>query len=209
MGCTTSYVLISLAGVETVSEIRANSGLIHVSPDWVCEVLSPSTAAVDRITKRDLYARSGIGHYWIVDVDAHTLEAFERVDRRWLLLGTDGDDAVARTIVRADRADGGTNIHAESAVRVMRPKNPIHPGEMLLEEFLVPKGMSQRAFASELGWTPVKLNELVTGKRGVTADSALDLAEALGTSAELWMNLQVSWDLQSGRRPEAPPGSCP
>lgn len=67
-----------------------------MSPDWVCEVLSPSTAAIDRITKRDLYARSGIGHYWIVDVDAHTLEAFERVDGRWLLLGTYGDEAVAR-----------------------------------------------------------------------------------------------------------------
>jgi addiction module HigA family antidote len=77
----------------------------------------------------------------------------------------------------------------------MRPKTPIHPGEMLREEFLVSQGLSQRAFAAQLGWTPAKLNELVTGKRGITADSALDLAEALGTSAELWMNLQMSWDL--------------
>jgi len=82
----------------------------------------------------------------------------------------------------------------------MRPKNPIHPGEMLLEEFLVPKGLSQRAFAAELGWTAAKLNELVTGKRGITADSALDLAKALGTSAELWMNLQVSWDLHKAEQ---------
>jgi Uma2 family endonuclease len=69
---------------------------ILVAPDWVCEVLSPSTAAHDRITKRNLYARSGIAHYWIVDVDAHTLEVFELVNQRWLLVGTYGDDAVAR-----------------------------------------------------------------------------------------------------------------
>lgn len=78
----------------------------------------------------------------------------------------------------------------------MRPKNPIHPGEMLLEEFLLPAGISQRAFASKLEWTPAKLNELITGKRGVTADSALDLAAELGTSPELWMNLQTAWDLR-------------
>ena len=82
----------------------------------------------------------------------------------------------------------------------MRPKNPIHPGEILLEEFLVPSGTSQRAFASKLGWTPAKLNELITGKRGITAESALDLAEELGTSAELWMNLQTAWDLRKAEQ---------
>jgi addiction module HigA family antidote len=66
---------------------------------------------------------------------------------------------------------------------------------MLLEEFLVPGGMPQRALAARLGWTTAKLNELVRGKRGVTAESALDLAEALGTSPELWMNLQMYYDL--------------
>ena len=76
----------------------------------------------------------------------------------------------------------------------MKPRKPIHPGEMLLEEFLQPKGMSQREFSEKLGWTTAKLN--VKGKRGVTADSALDLAEALGTSPELWMNLQMMWDLR-------------
>jgi Uma2 family endonuclease len=60
---------------------------ILVAPDWVCEVLSPSTAAHDKITKRS----SGIAHYWIVDVDGHTLEAFELVDQRWVLVGTYGD----------------------------------------------------------------------------------------------------------------------
>ena len=77
----------------------------------------------------------------------------------------------------------------------MRPKNPIHPGEMLLEEFLKPAGISQRSFATKLGWTPAKLNELITGKRGITAETALDLSETLDTSAELWMNLQSTWDL--------------
>jgi Uma2 family endonuclease len=69
---------------------------ITVVPDWVCEVLSPSTAAHDKITKRAVYARSGIRHYWIIDVDAHTLKAFELLDQRWLLAGTYGDDALAR-----------------------------------------------------------------------------------------------------------------
>ena len=77
----------------------------------------------------------------------------------------------------------------------MRPRHPLHPGEMLLEEFMRPAGVSQRQFAAKLGWTTAKLNELVKGKRGVTAESALDLAQALGTSPEIWMNLQMMWDL--------------
>ena len=76
-----------------------------------------------------------------------------------------------------------------------QPKNPFHPGEILLEEFLEPLGMSQSAFAEKLGWTKAKLNELIKGKRGITADSALDLADALGTSPKLWMNFQSTWDL--------------
>ena len=71
----------------------------------------------------------------------------------------------------------------------MKPQNPIHPGGILLEEFLVPMNVSQRQFARKLGWTTAKLNELMNGKRGITAGSALDLAEALDTSRELWMNL--------------------
>jgi antitoxin HigA-1 len=78
----------------------------------------------------------------------------------------------------------------------MRPPNPIHPGRILQEEFLVPAGLSQRAFAAQLGWTVAKLNELITGKRGITADSALDLAAKLGTSPELWLNLQMQVDLR-------------
>jgi antitoxin HigA-1 len=77
----------------------------------------------------------------------------------------------------------------------MRATHPIHPGQMLLEEFLLPGKVSQRAFASKLGWTTAKLNELVKGKRGVTAESALDLAKALGTTPELWMNLHMHFHL--------------
>lgn len=76
-----------------------------------------------------------------------------------------------------------------------QPKNPFHPGEILLEEFLEPAGMTQVEFASKLGWTPTRLNELIKGKRGITASAALDLAEVLGTSAKLWMNLQATYDL--------------
>lgn len=75
------------------------------------------------------------------------------------------------------------------------PKNPFHPGEILLEEFLKPAGITQSDFAHKLGWTRARLNELIKGKRGVTADTALDLAAALGTSAKLWMNLQATYDL--------------
>lgn len=76
-----------------------------------------------------------------------------------------------------------------------QPNNPFHPGEILIEEFLQPTGMTQAAFARQLGWTKARLNELIRGKRGITAESALDLAEALGTSPKLWMNLQATYDL--------------
>ena len=76
-----------------------------------------------------------------------------------------------------------------------QPKNPFHPGEILLEEFLEPMGLSQTAFSEKLGWTKAKLNELIKGKRGITADTALDLSEALKTSPKLWMNFQATWDL--------------
>ncbi|NOR40238.1 MAG: HigA family addiction module antidote protein [Gammaproteobacteria bacterium] len=81
-----------------------------------------------------------------------------------------------------------------------RPKNPFHPGEILLEEFLDPLGMSQAAFAAKIGWTRTRLNELIRGKRGVTANAALDLADALGTSAKLWMNLQATYDLDKAAK---------
>jgi len=81
-----------------------------------------------------------------------------------------------------------------------QPKNPFHPGEILLEEFLVPAGITQSAFAEKVGWTRARLNELIKGKRGISAEAALDLSEALGTSAKLWMNLQATYDLDKASR---------
>ena len=76
-----------------------------------------------------------------------------------------------------------------------QPGNPFHPGEILREEFLEPGRVTQAALAAKLGWTTTRLNELINGKRGVTAAAALDLAEVLGTSPKLWMNLQATFDL--------------
>jgi len=84
--------------------------------------------------------------------------------------------------------------------RISQPANSIHPGEMLLEEFLRPAGRSQAKFAREVGWTKARLNELIKGKRAITADAALDLAEALGTSPRLWMNLQATYDLSEAAK---------
>lgn len=81
-----------------------------------------------------------------------------------------------------------------------QPTNPFHPGEILLEEFLEPGGITQTAFATKIGWTKTMLNELIKGKRGITADAALDLAETLGTSARLWMNLQSTFDLAQAEK---------
>jgi addiction module HigA family antidote len=83
------------------------------------------------------------------------------------------------------------------------PKNPVHPGEILLEEFLNPAGVTQAAFAARIGWTRARLNEFIRGKRGVTAETALDLAEELGTTARLWMNLQATWDLNQAAKRRA------
>ena len=76
-----------------------------------------------------------------------------------------------------------------------QPKNPFHPGEMLLEEFLEPMGIDQTAFVEKIGWTKARLNAFIRGEHDVTADAALDLAETLGTSAKLWMNMQSTYDL--------------
>ena len=81
-----------------------------------------------------------------------------------------------------------------------QPANPFHPGEILLEEFLQPAGITQTSFSGQLGWTRARLNELIKGKRGITAESALDLAEVLGTSPKLWMNLQATWDLDQAMK---------
>ena len=71
---------------------------------------------------------------------------------------------------------------------------------MLLEEFLIPGGKTQAELARELGKTPAAINEIVKGKRGVTAETALLFASAFGTTAEFWLNLQMTWDLWHARQ---------
>ena len=72
---------------------------------------------------------------------------------------------------------------------------PTHPGEVLAEEFLRPLGISQAEAARRMRMSANRLNELIRGKRGVTASTALRLADLLSTSPELWLNLQTNWDL--------------
>jgi antitoxin HigA-1 len=76
---------------------------------------------------------------------------------------------------------------------------PVHPGEILLEDFLKPLGISQYRLAKEMKVYPRKINEIVHGKRSITADTALRLSRYFGTSAELWMNLQSLYDLEKAR----------
>jgi len=83
----------------------------------------------------------------------------------------------------------------------MLPKNriPTHPGEILLEDFLKPLGLTQVALADHLGIPIQRVNELVRGKRGVTPETAWLLAGALGTTPEFWINLQANHDLVRSR----------
>lgn len=76
----------------------------------------------------------------------------------------------------------------------------IHPGEMLNEEFLKPMGLTQAEAARQLGMSLNRLNELVLGKRGITADTALHLARRFKTTSQLWMHLQADWDLHEALR---------
>jgi len=76
----------------------------------------------------------------------------------------------------------------------------VHPGEILIEEFLAPLGISQNALARAAGVAPRRINEIVLGKRAVTADTALRLAAFLGTSEGFWLGLQADYDLEETRR---------
>lgn len=80
-----------------------------------------------------------------------------------------------------------------------RTIRPVHPGEVLLEDFLNPMGISQYALAKGICVPPRRINEIVLGKRGITADTALRLARYFGTSQEVWMNLQVRYELETAR----------
>ena len=76
---------------------------------------------------------------------------------------------------------------------------PVHPGEVLLEEFLKPLGLSQYRLAKSISVPPRRINEIVHGKRAVTADTALRLARFFGTTEAFWLNLQMQYDLEKAR----------
>jgi addiction module HigA family antidote len=82
----------------------------------------------------------------------------------------------------------------------MKTLPSIHPGEILLEEFLNPMGISQNRLARAMDVAPRRINEIVHGKRAITADTALRLARALGTSEQFWLGLQADYDLEEARK---------
>jgi addiction module HigA family antidote len=88
-------------------------------------------------------------------------------------------------------------------VRIPTHRAPTHPGEMLLEEFLNPMGLTQRELAEGIRVPYQRVNELVNGRRGITPATALRLAKFFGTTADLWMNLQLRWDLYHAQEDEA------
>jgi addiction module HigA family antidote len=87
--------------------------------------------------------------------------------------------------------------------RIAIKPTPIHPGEILREEFMVPRGLSQNARARALNVPPRRINEIVVETRGITADTALRLARHFGTSAEMWAGLQADYDLRLARNETA------
>ncbi|MFP3939701.1 MAG: HigA family addiction module antitoxin [Thermoanaerobaculia bacterium] len=87
-------------------------------------------------------------------------------------------------------------------VRVPTDRPPTHPGEMLLEEFLQPLGVTQRELADAIQVPYQRVNEIVNQRRGVTPSTALRLARYLGTSVDFWLNLQQRWDLYRTLREE-------
>lgn len=89
-------------------------------------------------------------------------------------------------------------------VRIPTHGAPTHPGEMLLEEFLNPMGLTQRQLAEGIRVPYQRVNELVNGRRGITPATALRLAKFFGTTPDLWMNLQLRWDLYHAQEAEAP-----
>jgi antitoxin HigA-1 len=87
-------------------------------------------------------------------------------------------------------------------VRIPTHRAPTHPGEMLLEEFLAPMGLTQRELADAIHVPYQRVNEIINGKRGITPSTALRLARFFGMSADFWMNVQLRWDLYFAQQSE-------
>ena len=77
---------------------------------------------------------------------------------------------------------------------------PVHPGKILLRDYLEAKGISQNALARDIGVPPRRINEIVLGKRGISADTAIRLARRFGNSERFWMQLQMDFDLEEARK---------
>jgi antitoxin HigA-1 len=87
-------------------------------------------------------------------------------------------------------------------VRIPTNRIPTHPGEMLLEEFLAPMGITQKDLADNIEVPYQRINEIVNGRRGITPSTALRLAKFFDMSADFWMNLQLRWDLYLAQQDE-------
>lgn len=87
-------------------------------------------------------------------------------------------------------------------IRVPTRRAPTHPGEMLLEEFLIPMAITQRQLSEAIHVPYQRINEIVNGRRGMTPTTALRLAKFLGTSPDFWMNLQLRWELYHAQQAE-------
>ena len=87
-------------------------------------------------------------------------------------------------------------------VRVPKYREPVHPGEMLMEEFLKPMAITQRDLSDSIHVPYQRVNEIVNGRRGIAPSTALRLAKYFGMSADFWMNMQLRWDLHRAKRTE-------
>jgi antitoxin HigA-1 len=94
-------------------------------------------------------------------------------------------------------------VVGEKMVRIPTHRTPTHPGEMLLEEFLNPMGLTQRQLADAIHVPYQRVNDIINGRRGVTPSTALRLAKYFNISADFWMNIQLRWDLYFAQQEEA------
>jgi addiction module HigA family antidote len=96
-----------------------------------------------------------------------------------------------------------STITERTDMRIPSKRPPTRPGEMLLEEFIKPLGISQTELAEWIGVSYPRLNEIVNGRRGVTPDTALRLEQVFGVDAQFWLNLEIAWELYHAKHSKA------
>lgn len=116
-----------------------------------------------------------------------------------VVLAMETDAIKRRRSVTGHQAVGGHGGPRQEGVRTARKLPPVHPGEVLQEEFLKPLGISQYRLAKEISVPPRRVNEIVHGNRAITADTALRFARFFGTTDRFWLNLQARYDLEVER----------